>query len=73
MVSRTADESAPNLNINRGLVRERESGGYVVKIKQSQSELVSAVVKPIDEVDIYGTNDKTLNLTAMVCSGIAVR
>jgi len=51
MVYRTLDESDPNLNFNRGLVRERESGGYVVKIQRSESELVSAVVKLIDEVD----------------------
>ena len=51
MVYRTLDESDPNLSFNRGLVRERESSGYVVKIQRSESELVSAVEKLIDEVD----------------------
>jgi len=48
---RTLDESDPNLSFNRALIRERESSRYVVKIQRSESALVSAVKKLIDEVD----------------------
>jgi hypothetical protein len=57
MVYRTLDESDPNLSFNRDLVRERESSRYVVNILRSESELVSAVEKLIDEVDRLYTEE----------------
>jgi hypothetical protein len=52
MVYKTLDESDPNLSFNRDLVRERASSRYVVKIQRSESDLVTAVEKLIDEVDL---------------------
>jgi len=43
MAYRTLDESDPNLRLNRGVVREGQSGGYVVKIRRSERALISAV------------------------------
>lgn len=57
MVYRTLDESDQNLSFNRGLVRERESSRYVVNIQRSESELVSAVEKLIDEFDRLYTEE----------------
>ncbi|MCX5886805.1 MAG: DEAD/DEAH box helicase family protein [Proteobacteria bacterium] len=51
MVYKTLDESDPNLSFNRDLVRERASSRYLVKIQKSESDLVTAVEKLIDEVD----------------------
>ena len=51
MVYSTLDETDPNLNFNRAMVREREASRYVVKIQRSEAALVSAVQKLIDEVD----------------------
>ncbi|MDO8956781.1 MAG: restriction endonuclease subunit R, partial [Deltaproteobacteria bacterium] len=51
MVYKTLDESDPNLSFNRALVREREPSRYVVAIQRSESALISAVEKLIDEVD----------------------
>jgi len=51
MVYKTLDESDPNLIFNQASVKERESGGYVVKVQRSEKELVSAVEKLIGEVD----------------------
>ena len=51
MVYKTLDESDPNLSFNRTLVREREPSRYVVAIQRSESVLISAVEKLIDEVD----------------------
>ena len=51
MVYKTLDESDPNLSFNQASVKERESGGYVVKVQRSEKELVSAVEKLIGEVD----------------------
>jgi hypothetical protein len=51
MIYKTLDESDPNLSFNRDLVRERASSRYLVKIQKSESDLVTAVEKLIDEVD----------------------
>lgn len=51
MVYKTLDESDPNLSFNRSLVRERQPSRYVVTIQRSESALISAVEKLIDEVD----------------------
>ncbi|HUV37465.1 MAG TPA: DEAD/DEAH box helicase family protein [Patescibacteria group bacterium] len=51
MVYKTLDENDPNLSFNRGIVREREFSRYVVKVARSESELVDAVRKLIDDVD----------------------
>ncbi|MCL0065681.1 restriction endonuclease subunit R, partial [Dehalococcoidia bacterium] len=57
MVYRMLDESDPNLSFNRDVVREREYSRYVVNIQRSESELVSAVEKLIDEVDRLYTEE----------------
>ena len=51
MVYRALDESDPNLSFNPDLVRERPSGGYVVKIRRSETELVSKIAKLIDQAE----------------------
>jgi hypothetical protein len=51
MVYRPLDASDPNLGFNRGLVRERPTGTYVVKVRQSERELIAAVQKLLAEAD----------------------
>lgn len=51
MVYRVLDESDRNLSFNRGLVGERPSAAYVVKVRQSERELIAAVQKLQAEVD----------------------
>jgi hypothetical protein len=51
MVYRLLDESDPNLGFNRGLVRERPSGAYVVKVRRSERDLIAAVEKLLAEAD----------------------
>jgi len=51
MVYKTLDENDPNLSFNRNPVKEGDHSRYVVKIQRSESKLVSAVQKLIDEVD----------------------
>jgi len=51
MVYAPLDASDPNLGFNRGLVRERPSGAYVVKVRRSERELIAAVEKLLAETD----------------------
>jgi len=51
MVYRTLDESDPNLRLNQGVVREGQAGGYVVKIRRSERELISAVEQLIKDAE----------------------
>jgi len=51
MVYRTLDESDPNLRLNRGVVREGQSGGYVVKIQRSERALISAVEQLLKDAE----------------------
>jgi len=51
MVYGTLDESDPNLGLNPHVVRERGRGGYIVSVQRSETELVSAVAKLIDDVN----------------------
>jgi hypothetical protein len=49
MVYRTLDESDPNFKFNAGLVKDSEGGGYMVKVRRSDHELVAEVIKLISE------------------------
>jgi hypothetical protein len=61
MVYRALDESEPNLSFGRGVVREGQSGGYVVAIQRSESALVSAVEKLIADAEtLYKQETKEL-------------
>jgi len=37
------DESDPNLNFNRGVVREKPGPAYVIKVRRSEAQLVKAI------------------------------
>ena len=51
MIYRPLDESDPNLGFNRGLVREKPTAAYVVKVRRSEKELVAAIQKLVEEAD----------------------
>ena len=51
MVFKTLNETDPNLRFNRDLVKEDDRSRYMVRIQQSERELVSDVKKLIDEID----------------------
>jgi hypothetical protein len=51
LVYRKLDENDPNLTFNRGMVGERPTAAYIVKVKQSERRLVAAVEKLIAEAD----------------------
>ena len=45
MVYRSLDESDPNLSFNRSAVKEGKTAQYVVKVRRSEKDLVSAIQK----------------------------
>ncbi len=45
MVYRTLDENDPNLSFNRQAMKEGITGGYVVKVRRSERELIEAIEK----------------------------
>jgi hypothetical protein len=49
MLYRPLDESDPNLGFNRGLVREKPTAAYVVKVQHSEKQLITAVQKLLKE------------------------
>jgi len=51
MVYRPVDEGDPNLGFNRGLVREKPTAAYVVKVRRSEEQLVTAIQKLLKEAE----------------------
>lgn len=51
MVYRPLDESDPNLSFNRQVVKEGKSSGYVVKVRRSRRDVVSAIQKLIADAE----------------------
>ncbi|MCG6533625.1 MAG: DEAD/DEAH box helicase family protein [Syntrophales bacterium LBB04] len=52
LVYKTLDKSDPNLTFNRDVVREHSEGTYVVKVRKSDKELIAAIEKLGENVDI---------------------
>ena len=52
LVYKTLDKSDPNLTFNRDVVREHSEGTYVVKVRKSDKELIAAIEKLGEDVDI---------------------
>ena len=52
LVYKTLDKSDPNLTFNRDVVREHSEGTYVVKVHKSDKELIAAIEKLGEDVDI---------------------
>lgn len=59
MVYRTLDERDPNLGLNRQVVGEGATGGYVVKIRRSKKDLVSAIQKLIADGEALYRQEST--------------
>jgi hypothetical protein len=51
LVYRPLDESDPNLNFNRGLVREKPGPAYVVKVRRSEEQLVEAIQQLVADAE----------------------
>ena len=51
MIYKPLDESDPNLSFTRQAVKEGETGGYVVKVRRSKRDLVSAIRKLIADAE----------------------
>jgi hypothetical protein len=51
LVYRRLDESDPNLNFNRGLVREKPGPAYVVKVRRSEKQLVEAIQQLVADAE----------------------
>jgi len=49
LVYRPLDESDPNLNFNRGVVREKPGPAYVVRVRRSEKQLVEAIQQLVAE------------------------
>jgi hypothetical protein len=49
MVYRVLDESDPNLGFNQGLVRERRGATYVVKVRESERDLIADIQRLLGE------------------------
>jgi hypothetical protein len=61
MVYKTLDERDPNFSLNKLVIRDGTTGGYVIKIQKSKKDLISAIQKLIEEADaLYKQESKEL-------------
>lgn len=52
LVYKTLDKSDPNLTFNRNVVREHSEGTYIIKVRKSDKELIAAIEKLGEDVEI---------------------
>jgi len=51
LVYKTLDKNDPNLAFNRGVIQERPEGTYIVKVRKSEKELITAIKKLSKDVE----------------------
>lgn len=59
MVYRSLDETDPNLSFNPETIRERRTSRYVVKVRRSERELVSAIQRLIADAETLYQQDSS--------------